>query len=114
MAHVEAVDAAALDRIANARAAARAWAGAAGKHPAFYVIDFDATLVTSHSEKQGAAANYKHGFGFHPLLAFLDATGEALAGILRPGTAGSNTTPITSPRSPWRWASCRSTRPSVK
>jgi hypothetical protein len=31
-------------------------------------------------------------FGYHPLLCFLDATGEALAGLLRPGNAGSNTT----------------------
>ena len=88
---LEAVDADALDRIAKARADARAEAWAAGEDPGFYVVDFDATLVTSHSEKQGAAANYKRGFGFHPLLAFLDATGEALAGILRPGNAGSNT-----------------------
>src|SRR4030066_320714 len=29
--------------------------------------------------------------GFHPLLCYLDGTGEALAGILRPGNAGSNT-----------------------
>jgi hypothetical protein len=33
-----------------------------------------------------------HPFGYHPLLCFLDATGEALAGLLRPGNAGSNTT----------------------
>jgi hypothetical protein len=36
----------------------------------------------------------KGGFGFYPLVAFLDrgdGTGEALAGILRPGNAGSNT-----------------------
>jgi hypothetical protein len=48
-------------------------------------------LITSHSDKTGAAPTYKKGFGFHPLLAFLDATGEALAGLLRPGNAGSNT-----------------------
>lgn len=57
-------------------------------------IDIDATLVTAHSEKDGAAGNYKGGFGFHPLLAYLDrgdGTGEALAGILRPGNAGANT-----------------------
>jgi hypothetical protein len=65
---------------------------AAGGDPGFYVIDFDATLITAHSDKQGAAPTYKHGFGHHPLLAFLDATGEALAAILRPGNAGSNTT----------------------
>jgi hypothetical protein len=88
---LEAVDAAALGRIAAARAGARAAAWAAGADPGFYVVDFDATLVGSHSEKEGAAPTYKRGFGFHPLLAFLDATGEALAGMLRPGNAGSNT-----------------------
>ncbi len=88
---LEAIDPAALVRIASARAAARAEAWAAGADPGFYVIDLDATLVNSHSEKEGAAPNYKRGFGFHPLLAFLDATGEALAGKLRPGNAGSNT-----------------------
>jgi Transposase DDE domain group 1 len=88
---LEAVDAAVLKRIATARAAARAEVWAAGADPGFYVIDFDGTLVTAHSDKQGAAPNYKKGFGFHPLLAFLDATDEALAGILRPGNAGSNT-----------------------
>jgi len=55
------------------------------------VIDIDATLVTAHSEKDDAAPNYKHGFGFHPLWSYLDATGEPLAAMLRPGNAGSGT-----------------------
>src|SRR5215213_7707959 len=88
---LEAIDEAALERIKTARAAARARAWAAGADPGFYVIDLDATLVGSHSEKEGAAPTYKRGFGFHPLLAYLDATGEALAGLLRPGNAGSGT-----------------------
>jgi hypothetical protein len=88
---LEAVDDTALARIATARAQARAAAWAAGADPGFYVIDFDGTLVNSHSEKEGAAPNYKRGFGFHPLMAYLDATGEALAAKLRPGNAGSNT-----------------------
>jgi hypothetical protein len=88
---LEAVDEAGLARIAQARATARARAWAAGADPGFYVIDLDATLIDSHSDKQGAAPNYKRGFGFHPLLAYLDATGEALAGRLRPGNAGSST-----------------------
>ncbi len=89
---LEAVDGAAQQRIATARAAARAAVWDAGADPGFYVLDFDGTLIGSHSEKEGAAPTYKRGFGFHPLLCFLDATGEALAGILRPGNAGSNTT----------------------
>jgi hypothetical protein len=89
---LEAIDDTALAAIATARAAARRAAWAQGMDPGFYVIDIDGTLVTSHSEfKQGAAATYKKGFGFHPLLSFLDATGEPLAGRLRPGNAGSGT-----------------------
>ncbi len=43
----------------------------------------------AHSEKEGAAPNYKHGFGFAPMVAFLDATGEPLAALLRPGNAAA-------------------------
>lgn len=86
-----AVDAAALARIAEARRGARRVAWEAGLDPGFYVIDIDGTLVNAHSDKQGAAPNYKHGFGFYPVMAYLDATGEPLAGVLRPGNAGSGT-----------------------
>ena len=47
--------------------------------------------MTCHSEKEQAASTFKKGFGYHPLLAWLDNTDEALAGMLRPGNAGSNT-----------------------
>jgi hypothetical protein len=43
------------------------------------------------SRKQCAAPTFKGGLGYHPILVFLDNTREALAGILRPGNAGSNT-----------------------
>ncbi len=86
-----AIDGEALARIKAARAQARANAWEAGADPGFYVIDIDATLVGSHSDKEHAAPTWKRGFGFHPLLAYLDATGEALAGVLRPGNAGSGT-----------------------
>lgn len=79
-----------LRNIAAARAAARAKAWAAGAEPTEIVIDIDATLVDSHSEKEDARATYKRGFGFYPILAYLDKSGEALAGLLRPGNAGSN------------------------
>jgi len=78
---------------ALARVRERAWAaGAAPQGP--LRIDLDATLLDAHSDKQGAAGTFKHGFGFHPLVCWLDrgdGTGEALAGILRAGNAGSNT-----------------------
>ena len=55
------------------------------------VLDVDASLVEIHSErKQGATPHFKRGFGFHPMFCFLDATGEALAGVLRPGNAAAN------------------------
>jgi hypothetical protein len=38
-----------------------------------------------------AAPRWKKTFGFHPLLACCDNTWEPLAGMLRPGIAGSNT-----------------------
>jgi hypothetical protein len=41
-------------------------------------------------EKELAEPNFK-GFGYHPLLAFCDNTGEPLGGMLRKGSAGSNT-----------------------
>lgn len=85
------IDEAVLARIKTARAQARATAWAAGADPGFYVIDIDATLVGAHSDKEQAAPTWKRGFGFHPLLAYLDATGEALAGVLRAGNAGSGT-----------------------
>ena len=57
-------------------------------------LDFDATITIAHSEKENAAATWKRTFGFHALLCFLDrpdiAGGEALAGLLRAGNAGSN------------------------
>jgi len=76
-------------RSAHARARERFWElhGA----PESLTIDVDATLITAHSEKEHAAGNYKHGYGFHPLAAYADETREALGAMLRPGNAGANT-----------------------
>ena len=61
-----------------------------GKDPV--LLDIDASLVEIHTDgKEQAAPNYKGGFGFHPMFCFADATGEMLAGLLRPGNAGANT-----------------------
>lgn len=79
-----------LGNVAEARAAARARAWAAGATPDEIVIDIDGTLVDAHSDKQDATPTYKRGFGFYPIVAYLDESGEALAGLLRPGRAGSN------------------------
>jgi Transposase DDE domain group 1 len=80
-----------LERLRAARAKARERAWEAGVRPERVVLDLDATLITSHSDKQEAAGNFKGGFGFHPLLCYLDESEEAPAGLLRPGNAGANT-----------------------
>lgn len=100
------VDEPMLARLRAARAQARevAWAqhaevrgdlpqiSVAGRKVAGLVLDIDATIVICHSEKESATRTWKKTFGFHPLLCFLDNTGEALSGLLREGRAGSNTT----------------------
>lgn len=102
---LQAIDSDGLARLRTARAQARtrAWqvraadgqglpaASAGGRDLPGLVIDLDATLVTTHSDKEGSAGTFKGGYGYHPLLAFLDNTNEALAGLLRAGNAGSNT-----------------------
>ena len=76
-----------LDALRTGRAAARDRAWSLGVRPERIVIDIDATLVNAHTEKEGAAVTYRSGFGFHPILAYLDETHEALAGVLRGGGA---------------------------
>lgn len=84
-------------RLARARARERAWllraenvralpsATAAGAPIPGLVIDVDATLVTTHSEKEHTAGNYKGGVGYHPLLAFLDNTARSAGRGAAPG-----------------------------
>jgi Transposase DDE domain group 1 len=103
---LELADPRTLDKIARARARVRAhvwelvaarpsgfpWLRVAGKLLAgWLVIDLDATLITARSDKEGAAATFKMGYGFHPLGAWCANTAESLAMLLRPGNAGSNT-----------------------
>ena len=77
-----------IDRVRQARALARARAWEAGAAPERVVLDFDATPISVHSEKEHAAGHYKGGFGFNPLL--VSCGREVLAGVLRPGNAGAN------------------------
>lgn len=96
--------AAALATINTARAAARAhvWDGAGEHSPPHganaqdpLIIDLDASLGTSHSVKEKAGPTWKKGYGFHPLMSFVDhgpiGTGEPLAVLMRAGNAGPNT-----------------------
>ncbi|MDQ4021579.1 MAG: IS1380 family transposase [Actinomycetota bacterium] len=100
------LDTATLGQVALARAGAREvmWAQraqaqstpfpaarAAGRALPGLVIDLDASIVICHSDKEQAAPTFKQTFGYHPMLAFCDNTGEFLAGQLRRSNAGSNT-----------------------
>lgn len=87
---IDSIDAECLEAIRAARAKARKAAWSAGARPEELILDIDASLLTCHSDKEGAAGNFKRGFGFHPLFGYLDG-GEAPAALLRPGNAGSNT-----------------------
>jgi hypothetical protein len=103
---LERLDTAQLSAVARARSAARevVWAQraevsgqsfplarAAGRALPGLLIDLDASVVVCHSEKEQAAPTFKKSFGYHPMLAFCDNTGEFLAALLRRGNAGSNT-----------------------
>jgi hypothetical protein len=88
----------ALAAIHAARAAARAWVwqrAGAPTQDGWIVLDPDATMLISHSEKEDATKTWKKTFGSHPLLVFCDhgenGSGEPVAGLLRRGNAGSNT-----------------------
>lgn len=110
-----------VERLADARRAAREQAWAAGGAPPVVAaalaaqserdggdgddqpdwrlyVDVDATLIgcwcDDRDGRRRAAATFKKGFGTHPLMVYLDrgdGLGESLAGLLRPGSAGSNT-----------------------
>ena len=89
---------------ARARTRRRVWAKITARHGRIppskvadidlgktVVIRMDATIQIAHSDKEGATGTFKGTYGHHPLAAWCDNTGEALALRLRPGNAGSNT-----------------------
>ncbi len=63
-----------------------------------FVLDIDATIVLCHSEKEAAAPTWKHTFGYHPLLCFLDSTAKPWPGCCARVTPAVTPPPTTSPR----------------
>ena len=88
-------------QVARARTRRHVWSRLPGGVPAStcagrnlgstIVLDVDATIVVTHSEKENTAPTYKRTFGYHPIGVWCDNTEEFLAASLRPGNAGSNT-----------------------
>lgn len=85
-------------RTARAEVRDRIWklAGSDAPHADGQVtVDIDGVPVLAHSDKEDATRTWKKTYGHHPLMAFVDhtggGTGEPVAGLLRPGRAGSNT-----------------------
>ena len=93
-------------RAAERAARARAWV--AGAAPDRVILDFDATPVESHSEKERAAGHYKGGFGL--TRCWSRAVVRCLPGSCARGTLARTTLPITSKCSSWRSRSYPSRR----
>jgi hypothetical protein len=70
------------------------------------VIDLDASIVIAHSEKESAAPTFKGTFGYHPMLAFCDNSGEFLAGCCAAATPGPTPPPTTSRSLTPPWPRC--------
>lgn len=80
----------------------RAWKAGLGPDnlDADLTIDIDSTIRQAYgTQKQGCAFGYTKVRGYHPLLATLSQTGEALHARLRGGNAGSaRGAPASSPK----------------
>ena len=103
-----------LLRAGRAKARAAAWeAGAAPDLSGELALDFDATVVVAHSEKQDAAPTWKHTFGHRPSLTASWTAPRCLRAKPWPGCCG-RATPARTPqptRHPlswtWPWRACR-------
>jgi hypothetical protein len=90
--------------ITRSRPRARAWK--AGVRPGWIVLDFDATLLTAHSEKETGRAHLEARLRVPPFcVPGWDQRGAS--GMLRPRNAGSGTPPVTWPCSTRLWSDCR-------
>lgn len=69
---------------------AAAWSLGAGPGLGRSVIDLDSSVCGVYGDtKQGAAQAYNHVYGYHPLLATLESSGEMLGARMRGGDASS-------------------------
>ena len=76
------------DAASSRRAGARAILGTSQRTRA---VDDRSRRDPDPQLRQVAAGNYESGYGFFPLVGYLDETREALGAMLRPGNAGAIT-----------------------
>lgn len=104
---LEEADAGRIGEITSARASVRGWVwdqivARHGRIPVSKTcygdlgstvrVVFDASIVIDHSDnKELAGPTHKRTFGHFPLLAWIDNTGEMVAGLFRAGNTGANT-----------------------
>src|SRR3989442_1019790 len=107
---VDSVDGPLLARIRAARASARAAVWGAGLNPVtehgYVILDFDASLLDAHSDKQRAAPTYKK--GTFPSGSGWTTRRRPWPPSCAPATRAPTPQPITSPSWSWPWSSCRS------
>lgn len=64
---------------------------AAGRELPRLVLDLDASLIKVHSDKESAAATFKGGFGYHPLVCWPGNTEKPWPDDCDQATSGANT-----------------------
>ncbi|MDO8395441.1 MAG: transposase, partial [Dietzia sp.] len=95
-------------QVARARTRRHVWSHLPGGVPASkcagrdlgstIVLDVDATIVVTHSEKENTAPTYKRTFGYHPIGVWCDNTEEFLAASLRRRHPGRGVRSLPPPR----------------
>ena len=109
---VDAIDDKLLAAIRAARATVRKAVWGAGLNPVtehgYVILDFDATLLDAHSDKEQAAPTYKKGYGFSPSVPGWTTPPKPRQPSCAPATPEPTPPPITLRFSTWPWSSCRS------
>ena len=108
---IDAIDDTLLAAIRQARSRVRAAVWKAGLNPVtehgYVTLDFDATLLDAHSDKQHAAPTYKKGYGFSPSAHGWTTPPRPWQASCARATPGPTPQPTTSRSWTWPWRSCR-------
>src|SRR5256884_1129813 len=108
---IDAIDDTLLAAMRAARSQGRRLVWGAGLNPitecGYVTLDFDATLLDAHSDKQYAAPTYKKGYGFFPSAHGWTTPPKPWRGSCAPAMPGPTPPPTTSRSWSGPWHSCR-------